>query len=146
MTLILAPLDRLIVSLRESPYASDLGLIQKNANRLLRVINQILDFRKVEGKQEKLAVREIDLVPFVGEIKSYFDSMGSVRAISYTFTSSMKQCTLWIDPDLLEKVLVNLLSNAFKFTPEGGSVRIELTEEEDRSLYGLSIREVVSNR
>ena len=132
LTLILAPLDRLIVSLRESPYASDLGLIQKNANRLLRVINQILDFRKVEGKQEKLAVREIDLVPFVGEIKSYFDSMASVRAISYTITSSMKQCTLWIDPDFLEKVLVNLLSNAFKFTPEGGSVRIELTEEGDR--------------
>ena len=132
LTLILAPLDRLIVSLRESPYASDLRLIQKNANRLLRVINQILDFRKVEGKQEKLAVREIDLVPFVGEIKSYFDSMASVRAIAYTFTSSIKQCTLWIDPDLLEKVFVNLLSNAFKFTPEGGSVRIELTEEEDR--------------
>ena len=132
LTLILAPLDRLIVSLRESPYASDLGLIQKNANRLLRVINQILDFRKVEGKQEKLAVREIDLVPFVGEIKSYFDSMASVRAIAYTFTSSIKQCTLWIDPDLLEKVFVNLLSNAFKFTPEGGSVRIELTEEGDR--------------
>lgn len=132
LTLILAPLDRLIVLLRESPYASDLRLIQKNANRLLRVINQILDFRKVEGKQEKLAVREIDLVPFVGEIKSYFDSMASVRAIAYTFTSSIKQCTLWIDPDLLEKVFVNLLSNAFKFTPEGGSVRIELTEEEDR--------------
>lgn len=132
LTLILAPLDRLIISLRESPYASDLWLIQKNANRLLRVINQILDFRKVEGKQEKLAVREIDLVPFVGEIKSYFDSMASVRAIAYTFTSSIKQCTLWIDPDLLEKVFVNLLSNAFKFTPEGGSVRIELTEEEDR--------------
>lgn len=132
LTLILAPLDRLIISLRESPYASDLGLIQKNANRLLRVINQILDFRKVEGKQEKLAVREIDLVPFVGEIKSYFDSMASVRAIAYTFTSSIKQCTLWIYPDLLEKVFVNLLSNAFKFTPEGGSVRIELTEEEDR--------------
>lgn len=132
LTLILAPLDRLIVLLRESPYASDLRLIQKNANRLLRVINQILDFRKVEGKQEKLAVREIDLVPFVGEIKSYFDSMASVRTISYTFTSSIKQCTLWIDPDLLEKVFVNLLSNAFKFTPEGGSVRIELTEEEDR--------------
>ena len=132
LTLILAPLDRLIVSLRESPYASDLGLIQKNANRLLRVINQILDFRKVEGKQEKLAVREIDLVPFVGEIKSYFDSMASVREISYTFTSSIKQCTLWIDPDLLEKVFFNLLSNAFKFTPEGGSVRIELTEEGGR--------------
>ena len=127
LTLILAPLDRLIVSLRESPYASDLGLIQKNANRLLRVINQILDFRKVEGKQEKLAVREIDLVPFVGEIKSYFDSMASVRAISYTFTSSIKQCTLWIDPDLLEKVFFNLLSNAFKFTPEGGTISVTLS-------------------
>ena len=126
LTLILAPLDRLIISLRESPYASDLGLIQKNANRLLRVINQILDFRKVEGKQEKLAVREIDLVPFVGEIKSYFDSMASVRAIAYTFTSSIKQCTLWIDPDLLEKVFVNLLSNAFKFTPEGGTISVTL--------------------
>ena len=132
LSLILAPLDRLIVSLRESPYASDLRLIQKNANRLLRVNNQKVDFRKVEGKQEKLAVREIDLVPFVGEIKSYFDSMASVRAISYTFTSSIKQCTLWIDPDLLERVFFNLLSNAFKFTPEGGSVRIELTEEGDR--------------
>lgn len=127
LTLILAPLDRLIVSLRESPYASDLRLIQKNANRLLRVINQILDFRKVEGKQEKLAVREIDLVPFVGEIKSYFDSMASVRAISYTFTSSIKQCTLWIDPDLLEKVFFNLLSNAFKFTPEGGTISVTLS-------------------
>ena len=90
----------------------------------------------MEGKQEKLAVREIDLVPFVGEIKSYFDSMASVRAIAYTFTSSIKQCTLWIDPDLLEKVFVNLLSNAFKFTPEGGSVRIELTE--GRSVWRAS--------
>ena len=58
--------------------------------------------------------------------------MASVRVISYTFTSSIKQCTLWIDPDLLERVFFNLLSNAFKFTPEGGSVRIELTEEGDR--------------
>ena len=61
-------------------------MIQKNANRLLRVINQILDFRKVEGKQEKLAVREIDLVPFVGEIKSYFDSMARyVRSLYVHF-------------------------------------------------------------
>ena len=143
LTLILAPLDRLIVSLRESPYASDLGLIQKNANRLLRVINQILDFRKVEGKQEKLAVREIDLVPFVGEIKSYFDSMASVRAISYTFTSSIKQCTLWIDPDLLERVFFNLLSNAFKFTPENGKVAVRLsTLTKDDSRW---IRFTVSN-
>ena len=59
LTLILAPLDRLIISLRESPYASDLGLIQKNANRLLRVINQILDFRKGDSTRTVTSFRSL---------------------------------------------------------------------------------------
>lgn len=132
LTLILAPLDRLMGLMQESPYLPDLQLIQKNANRLLRVINQILDFRKVEGKQEKLKARETDLIAFAGEIKSYFDSMAAVRNITYTFSSSLKRCDVWIDPDLLEKAFVNLLSNAFKFTPEGGSIRMDITDEEGR--------------
>lgn len=130
LTLILAPLDRLVTLLHDSPYISDLELIQKNADRLLRVINQILDFRKVENKQEKLKVRETDLVPFAEEVKSYFNSMASVRNITYTFSGNTKHCSLWIDPDLIEKVLVNLLSNAFKFTPEGGSILLELVEQD----------------
>lgn len=130
LTLILAPLDRLVTLLHDSPYISDLELIQKNADRLLRVINQILDFRKVENKQEKLKVRETDLVPFAEEVKSYFNSMASVRNITYTFSGNTKHCPLWIDPDLMEKVLVNLLSNAFKFTPEGGNIQVELLEQE----------------
>lgn len=132
LTLILAPLDRLMGLMQESPYLPDLQLIQKNANRLLRVINQILDFRKVEGKQEKLKARETDLIAFAGEIKSYFDSMAAVRHITYSFSSSLKRCDVWIDPDLLEKAFVNLLSNAFKFTPEGGSIRMDITDEEGR--------------
>lgn len=132
LTLILAPLDRLIRLLSDSPYVGDLELIRKNADRLLRVINQILDFRKVENKQEKLKVRETDLIPFAEEVKSYFDSMATVRHITYTFAADSRHCLLWIDPELLEKVLVNLLSNAFKFTPEGGTVALSVREEETK--------------
>lgn len=132
LTLILAPLDRLAGLLQDSPYFSDLELIRKNADRLLRVINQILDFRKVENNQEKLKIREVDLVAFTGEVKSYFESMAKVRQIAYTFVSAPKQVPVWFDPDLIEKVLVNLLSNAFKFTPEGGAIDISLAEETDK--------------
>lgn len=130
LTLILAPLDRLIALLHDSPYVSDLELIKKNADRLLRVINQILDFRKVENKQEKLKVREVDMIPFAGEVKSYFDSMATVQHIVYTFDTDLKHCCLWMDPDLIEKVLVNLLSNAFKFTPEGGKITLRISEDD----------------
>lgn len=134
LTLILAPLDRLIRLLPDSPYLTDLQLIQKNADRLLRVVNQLLDFRKVENKQEKLKVREIDLVPFAAEVKSYFDSMASVRHITYLFTARMKHAPVWMDPDLFEKVLVNLLSNAFKYTPEEGLIELSV-EEENEKIY-----------
>lgn len=125
LTLILAPLDRLINLLHDSPYLPDLELIHKNAGRLLRVINQILDFRKVENKQEKLKIRETEIIAFVSEVKSYFNSMAQVRDITYTYTSESRNCLIWIDCDLIEKVLVNLLSNAFKFTPEGGKIGVE---------------------
>lgn len=132
LTLILAPLDRLIGLMHDSPYLPDLQLIQKNADRLLRVINQILDFRKVENKQEELKIRETDMVAFTHEVKSYFDSMANVRHIDYSFSSELKRCNLWIDPDLLEKVLVNLLSNAFKFTPENGKIEVRLSESDEK--------------
>ncbi|MDH6341458.1 signal transduction histidine kinase/CheY-like chemotaxis protein [Parabacteroides sp. PFB2-12] len=132
LTLILAPLDRLIGLLYDSPYLPDLQLIRKNADRLLRVINQILDFRKIETQQEKVKAREIDFVPFVREVMSYFDSMAAVRHIDYRFVSDLKQCKLWLDSDQMEKVLVNLLSNAFKFTPEKGKIEIILRQEADR--------------
>lgn len=131
LTLILGPLDRLLNLLHDSPYLSDLELIHKNAGRLLRVINQILDFRKVENKQEKLKIRETEIISFTNEVKSYFNSMAKVRNITYSFSSEMKNCRIWIDPDMIEKVLVNLLSNAFKFTPEGGTVKVILEESED---------------
>lgn len=126
LTLILGPLDRLLNVLHDSPCLPDLQLIHKNAQRLLRVINQLLDFRKVETKQEKLSLRQVELVAFAGEVKSYFDSMAKVRNITYTFASSFPSCPVWIDADMVEKILVNLLSNAFKFTPENGRIALRL--------------------
>lgn len=131
LTLILGPLDRLLNLLHDSPYLSDLELIHKNAGRLLRVINQLLDFRKVENKQEKLKIRETEIVSFSSEVKSYFNSMAKVRTITYTFASDMKNCRIWMDADMIEKVLVNLLSNAFKFTAEGGKIGVALEESDE---------------
>jgi signal transduction histidine kinase/CheY-like chemotaxis protein len=129
LTLILAPLDRLTALSRDTPYLEDLNLIRKNAERLLRVINQLLDFRKIENRQEKLKIREVDTVAFTREVMTCFDSMAAVRGIRYSFASGMKECPLWMDTDLMEKVLVNLLSNAFKFTPGNGTVTVRLSKE-----------------
>lgn len=131
LTLILAPLDRLIGLMQSSPYLSDLQLIRKNADRLLRVINQMLDFRKIENDQEELKIREVDMVNFTREVMSYFDSMAQVRQIHYRFISDNKESKIWIDTDQMEKVLVNLFSNAFKFTPENGVIEVALLEEEE---------------
>ena len=130
LTLILDPLDKLTRLMHDSPYFSDLQLMQKNANRLLRVINQILDFRKVERNQEALNIRHMDIVSLAGEVKSYFESVASLRNIQYAFHTNTKNCLLWFDTDMIEKVLVNLVSNAFKFTPQNGQIDVSIRELE----------------
>ena len=90
LTLILGPLDKLMYLLHDSPYLSDLELVHKNAERLLRVINQMLDFRKAENKQEKLKICETEIVAFVAEVKSYFNNMAKVRNIDYGFTTALE--------------------------------------------------------
>jgi signal transduction histidine kinase/CheY-like chemotaxis protein len=132
LTLILSPLDRLTGLLQDSPYRDDLLLIRKNADRLLRVINQLLDFRKIENRQEKLKVREVNIISFTREVMTYFDSMAAVRGITYRFASGMEDCKLWLDTDMMEKALVNLLSNAFKFTPENGAVTVSVSQRDGR--------------
>lgn len=131
LTLILGPLDKLIKLMYDSPYMPDLQLMRKNGNHLLRVINQMLDFRKVENKQEKLKIQNADILSFTREVKSYFENMAVARHITYTCTADTGECMIWFDPDMMEKVLVNLLSNAFKFTPEHGVIRIRLLNEDN---------------
>ncbi|WP_080903212.1 substrate-binding domain-containing protein [Parabacteroides sp. Marseille-P3160] len=132
LTLIIGPLDHLISAMSESSHLPDLLLMQKNANRLLLEINQLLDFRKIDTGQMNLRVHEVNIVAFCQEVKSYFESMARVRRIEYVFENRMALDTFWIDTDLIEKVLVNLLSNAFKYTAEGGWIRLRLEETTDQ--------------
>ncbi|MDR2776312.1 MAG: substrate-binding domain-containing protein [Tannerella sp.] len=140
LTLILSPLDRLTGLLQGSAYLDDLLLIRKNADRLLRVINQLLDFRKIENHQEKLKLKEINIMDFTREVMTYFDSMAAVRGITYKFISDMKECKLWLDTDMMEKVLVNLLSNAFKFTPVNGVITVCISQR-DNDRVNISVED-----
>lgn len=130
LTLIIDPLNKILEVMKDSPYFSDLHLIRKNADRLLKVINQILDFRKLEHSKEKVKIHPVEIVSFTEEIKSYFESMAQSRNIGLHFFMAMTKEELWVDTNMMEKVFVNLLSNAFKFTPDGGKIEVSLSEDE----------------
>jgi signal transduction histidine kinase/DNA-binding response OmpR family regulator/DNA-binding LacI/PurR family transcriptional regulator len=132
LSLILSPLHKLAGLLKDTPYFHDIQLMQKNSDRLLRVINQLLDFRKLENSKETLAIRETDMVAFAGEVKTYFDSIAEARGIAFGFHAEMRTTMVWIDTDKMEKVLLNLLSNAFKFTPDGGRIQLRLSESNEQ--------------
>lgn len=129
LTLILGPLNKLSKELPpDSPLADDIHIIKKNADRLKRVVSQLLDFRKVESNKMDMRVTEIDLVTFIEDVSSYFGNMAQSKQIQYSFQHDVSSVMLWVDTDKMEKILANLLSNAFKFTPDGGTVTIRLQD------------------
>ena len=138
LTLILGPLDKMAQDAPPGSVADDIRIIRKNAERLKRVINQLLDFRKIENNKMDLRVSQIDMVPFIHEVKSCFDQLARGKHIDFTFETSLTSKLLWVDTDKMEKVLANLLSNAFKFTPKGGKIRIALEEQGDETLLSVT--------
>lgn len=132
LTLIIGPVNKLIGMMKDSPYLPDLLLIQKNAGRLLREINQILDFRKLENSAERVRIHPAEIVSFTGEVITYFRSIAQSRKIDLVFCPRIENTVIWIDPDMMEKVVVNLVSNAFKFTPDGGSIGVFIDENENQ--------------
>lgn len=129
LTLIISPLEKWIKKTTESPLLTDLTRIKKNADRLTLVINQLLDFRKIEMNKINLNLQQQDIVVFSAAVKSLFDELAETKKINYTFTSNQPHILLWFDTDKMEKVLVNLLSNAFKFTKENGIIRINVKDD-----------------
>jgi len=128
LTLILGPMDRLISGkVNEDVERFNLyGVIYRSANRLLRLINQVLEFRKLETGAVDFNPRTADIVPFVEEVVNLFGGLAIQRKIDLSFVTEFKSLNTAFDHDKIENIVFNLLSNAFKFTSESGSITVEL--------------------
>ena len=134
LTLILGPVEDVLRSDISPDLKKDMLLVRKNANRLLKLVNQLMDYRKVENKKMKFRASENDIIGFVQEIASSFQRLAAKRKINFEVRSKLKELKVYYDADKLDKVLFNLLSNAFKFTKDGGTITIdlELSDRYDR--------------
>ena len=137
LTLILGPLNKMAQDAPAGSFADDIRIVRKNAERLKRVIDQLLDFRKVENNRMSLRVTKTELVFFVEDVMSLFDNLAQSKKIEYTFTHSMNKLEVWVDVDKMEKILANLLSNSFKFTPERGKITVSLQEDEKNFILAV---------
>jgi signal transduction histidine kinase/ligand-binding sensor domain-containing protein/CheY-like chemotaxis protein/AraC-like DNA-binding protein len=105
-----------------------ISLAEKNSHRLLRLVDQILDFRKLEHGAVPLKVTALDFVPFTRDIHNLFTDQAARNDIDFTFFSSVTECRIWADAEKLETIFFNLLSNAFKFTPAGGTIGLTVEQ------------------
>lgn len=126
LSLILAPVEKLIKQVTDQQQQNQLVMMQRNGKRLLNLVNQLLDFRKLEMDGIGFYPSEGDLVKFTAETVHSFSQLSDKKHISLDFNSSLEALNTSFDVDKLEKILFNLLSNAFKFTPEGGHIAVEL--------------------
>ena len=127
LTLIIGPLEELLqrIEIGQS-ILQPLTMIHKNAHRLLLIVNQLMDFRKQESGKMQLKAVEANVAIYLKEIFLVFSELARKQKIDYKFNSGQDEITLWFDRLLLEKVLFNLLSNAFKNTPEGGTISLNV--------------------
>ena len=126
LTLIISPLLNMIKKEEDEAKKHKLEMIHRNADRLLHLVNQILDFRKIEQSEGKLTLTLVEVVSYVENICRSFQLLANNK-IRLNFTSSMSQLLMEIDVDKLGKIVNNLLSNAYKFTPDHGCVTVSLS-------------------
>lgn len=124
LTLILAPIEDVLASekIRDPLVKQELSLIRKNTLRLLRLVSQLMDFRKLSSHRMQVRAAEHNLVAFVKDIMVAFERLASKRKIDFQLIATDPEVMVWFDATMLDKVIFNLLSNAFKFTPYKGRV------------------------
>ncbi|WP_020530264.1 two-component regulator propeller domain-containing protein [Flexithrix dorotheae] len=132
LTLILGPLEKLLKSDEESSPMEkkrQFGLMQRNARFLLRLVNQLIDFQKMEQGRMQVREEEGDFVHFMQEVTEPFELLADKKQIDYRVNILEEVFWSKFDRDKLEKIIYNVLSNAFKFTPEGGQIVVDVSIE-----------------
>jgi len=137
LTLILTPLQTVLRGHLDDGLRKTLNTVNKNAEQLLQLINALLDFRKLDVGAESLRLQARDFVHFIRELCVSFQAYAKDRHMDFTFSSEMEILSMQFDPDKVQKVMFNLLSNAFKYTPDGGSIKVHIFQETD--LVGVSV-------
>jgi len=130
ISLILAPADKLLAIPKDPAITGQVKMIRRNARRLLNLVNQLLDFRKMEEQELKLNLSPGDLIAFVKEAAESFHDLSERKKISLIVTNSVESLPAAFDHDKVERIIFNLLSNAFKFTGVGGEIRIKTSVKE----------------
>ncbi|RFS20705.1 hybrid sensor histidine kinase/response regulator [Chitinophaga silvatica] len=128
LNLILGPLDKMLQTISDPAQQKQLQLIHRNGKRLLNLVNQLLDFRKMEVQEFKLQPTEGEVVHCIQDICNSFSDVAERQKISLLTHLPQKSLRAFFDWDKLEKILFNLLSNAFKYTSAGGSITVNVVE------------------
>jgi signal transduction histidine kinase/ligand-binding sensor domain-containing protein/DNA-binding response OmpR family regulator len=149
LTLILGPLEQIISEASKEKWKKQMQIMFRNGRNLLRLINQLLDFSKLESGRMSLKAKEMNIVPLLKGMVYSFDSMAKRKHITLTFKCDMEVIPVYIDSDKLGKIMANLLSNAFKFTSEGGEISVQLSvirNENKESLDALPVDKIIEIR
>lgn len=137
MTLILTPLLSLIKNDTDPNRKGVYETIRRNAERILSLINQMMDLRKIDKGQMQMRMRETNLVGFAKDIYNLFDSQAKAKQIKFLFNHDSEEIPVWIDRQNFDKVFMNVLSNAFKYTPTGGEIGIRLTHNTESATIAI---------
>ena len=137
MTLIIAPLLSLIKNDDDPSRRSIYETIRRNAERILSLINQMMDLRKIDKGLMQMRMRETNMVAFIQDIYSLFENQAKTKQIKLLYEHDCDELNVWVDRSNFDKVVMNILSNAFKFTPTGGEIGISLTHDVDRAIIAI---------
>lgn len=130
LTLILAPVEDLLSQkIENANIRNRLKMVKRNADKVLRLINQIVEVRKIETSTGFLEVREHNLVEFVREIASGFNEISRIKSIDLNINSRENDLPLWFDRNKLDVAITNLLANAFKYTKENGKINVSIARD-----------------
>ena len=127
LTLIITPLLTLMKEDKDGHRQGIYEIIRKNSERILHLINQMMDLRKIDKGQMVMHMSETNMVTFLQDEYELFKQQALTKNIDFKFTHDAEEQPLWIDRNNFDKVIMNLLSNAFKFTPTGGKILMALT-------------------